>query len=114
MSRLIGVQVYMSTVTCPLFWKPLWSGQRALGWAPGDTRPTPSLHIICWVTVSNLPNLSHLRFPHRGDLKGLPSFLRLWEFQGWKAKLGHQGCCFQAEGNLQTAICFLCLAFLLC
>lgn len=56
----------------------------------GFRRPTahPQLLVVCGVTLSNLPNLSGLRFLHGGDLKGL---LPLWEFQGWKAKPGHRG-----------------------
>lgn len=65
------------------------------------------------MTLSDLLNLSGLRSSHWGNLKGILSFLPLWEFQGWTAELGCRICCPQAEGNLQAAIFFLCLTYFL-
>lgn len=78
-----------------------------LGFRRTKAHPQFANGLLCDLEQSAKP--LGLRSLHWGDLKGLPSFLPLWEFQGWKAKLGHRH-----RGDLQAAVFFLCLAYFLC
>lgn len=79
----------------------------------GDTEeaqgyPQCARDFLC--DLEQLLNFSGLRFPHWDDLKGLPRFLPLWEFQAGKQSLGIEdaaarqresaGCCFLPVSGL--------------
>lgn len=54
--------------------------------------------------LEQLLNFSGLRFPHWDDLKGLPRFLPLWEFQAGKQSLGIEDAAARRRGVCRLLI----------